>query len=416
MAGLRRRSEIAGTAISVQGLSKLYRRYRRHHQSIKEIVAHRSRGQWEDFWALTDVSFDVRRGQFVGVIGNNGSGKSTLLKVLTGILRPNRGRIVIDGRISSLLELGAGFHSEYTGRENVHLYGTLLGLTRREVSRHYRSIVEFSELGDFMDMPVKNYSSGMYVRLGFAVAVHLDPEILLVDEVLAVGDANYQQKCFEHLHELRRNGSTIVLVSHEMSQISRYCERAIWLDHGRLMADGASDQVIEGYLEAAAAGASLRRQATDHRDDAGRGLAISHVRFLDGGGRPVREVRSGEVLRVEIAYEAFAQLDPVEVSVSFFRDDGVRCLDAPLTHAVVPAGSGAFVLEFPAFTLIGGRYDVSISVYDPGRRKFHEFHDRLYPLSVHDGDRGGAVVWLEHRWAVVPADVGTPPVRARQVE
>ena len=394
----------------------MYRRYRRRHQSIKEIVARRSRGQWEDFWALTDVSFDVRRGQFVGVIGNNGSGKSTLLKVLTGILRPNRGRIVIDGRISSLLELGAGFHSEYTGRENVHLYGTLLGLTRREVSRHYRSIVEFSELGDFMDMPVKNYSSGMYVRLGFAVAVHLDPEILLVDEVLAVGDSNYQQKCFEHLHELRRSGCTIVLVSHEMGQVSRYCERAIWLDHGRLMADGASDQVVDGYLEAAAAGASLRRAAVDHRGDAGSELAIAHVRFLDGGGRAVREVRSGEVLRVEIAYEALARLDPVEVSVSFFRDDGVRCLDAPLNHAVVPAGSGAFVLEFPAFTLMGGRYDISISVYDPRRRHFHEFHDRLYPLSVHDGDGGGAVVWLDHRWSVLPADVAGPPLQARQSE
>src|SRR5215510_821216 len=188
---------MAERIIGVDGLSKRYRVYRRRHQTLKEVVAQRSRGEWEDLWALSDVRFDVPRGQFLGVIGHNGSGKSTLLKVLTGILRPSLGRVEISGRVSSLLELGAGFHSEYSGRENVYLYGTLLGLRRREIERHYDSIVEFCELADFMETPVKNFSSGMYVRLGFAVAVHLDPEILLIDEVLAVGDANFQRKCFQ---------------------------------------------------------------------------------------------------------------------------------------------------------------------------------------------------------------------------
>jgi lipopolysaccharide transport system ATP-binding protein len=388
-----------GSVISVHDLSKRYRRYRRRHQSLKEIVAHRSRGEWEDFWALREVSFEVPKGQFLGVIGHNGSGKSTLLKVLTGILRPNQGRAEITGRVSSLLELGAGFQSEYTGRENVYLYGTLLGLRLREVERHYDSIVEFCGLGDFMDTPVKNYSSGMYVRLGFAVAVHLNPEILLIDEVLAVGDANFQQRCFEHLHRLRSEGCTIVLVSHEMASVARFCERAIWLDHGRLVADGASDQVIQSYMEAVASGTSLARAGEDDRDG-GRELTITSVRLLDSVGNRVHEAESGAALRVEIGYLARTSLEGLEVGVTVFRDDGIRCVDAPLYGACVPQGRGILVLDFPSFNLQGGSYDATVAVYDPRRHRFHEFHDRLYPFRVRDPRSTGGVAWIDYSWTV----------------
>jgi ABC-type polysaccharide/polyol phosphate transport system ATPase subunit len=391
---------VSEAVISVQALSKRYRRYRRRHQSLKEIVAHRSRGEWEDFWALTEVSFEVPRGQFLGVIGHNGSGKSTLLKVLTGILRPNRGRVEITGRVSSLLELGAGFQSEYTGRENVFLYGTLLGLRRREVARHYDSIVEFCGLGDFMDTPVKNYSSGMYVRLGFAVAVHLDPEILLIDEVLAVGDADFQQKCFEHLHRLRSQGCTIVLVSHEMASVARFCERAIWLDHGRLMADGASDQVIQSYLEAVASGASRAGVADGGGKDGDREFVITSVRVLGSDGKQVREAESGTALRIEIGYRATRSLEGLEVGVTIFRDDGIRCVDAPLYGASIPQGRGSLVLDFPAFNLQGGSYDATVAVYDPKRHHFHEFHDRLYPFGVRDRRSTGGVTWMDYSWTV----------------
>jgi lipopolysaccharide transport system ATP-binding protein len=231
-------------------MSKRFRLYRRRHQSIKEILVRRSVGDWEDLWAVRDLTFEVPRGQFLGVIGHNGSGKSTLLKLLSQILTPDGGTLKICGRVSSLLELGAGFQPEYTGRENVYLYGSLLGLRRRDIVRAYESIVEFSELEHFIDYPVKNYSSGMYTRLGFSVAVHLDPDILLIDEVLAVGDASFQQKCFEHLSRLRAKGCTIILVSHDMHAVAKFCEQAIWLDHGRLMATGETDKTIQCYLEA----------------------------------------------------------------------------------------------------------------------------------------------------------------------
>ncbi len=241
---------MAGPVIAAGRMSKRFRLYRRRHQSIKEILVRRSLGDWEDLWAVKDLTFEVPRGQFLGVIGHNGSGKSTLLKLLSQILTPDAGSLEIVGRVSSLLELGAGFQPEYTGRENVYLYGSLLGLRKRDIVRAYESIVDFSELGHFIDYPVKNYSSGMYTRLGFSVAVHLEPDILLIDEVLAVGDASFQAKCFEHLERLRASGCTIILVTHDMPSVSKFCERGMWLDRGRLMADGDPDRTIQAYMDA----------------------------------------------------------------------------------------------------------------------------------------------------------------------
>lgn len=407
---------MAKVAISVEGLSKRYRIYRRRHQTLKEVIARRSRGEWEDFWALRDVSFQVRRGQFLGVIGNNGSGKSTLLKVLAGILRPNRGRVLIDGRVSSLLELGAGFHSEYTGRENVYLYGTLLGLRRREVERKYDSIVDFCELGDFMEVPVKNYSSGMYVRLGFAVAVHLDPEILLVDEVLAVGDANFQQKCYQHLHTLRARGCTIVLVSHATDVVTRFCERAIWIDRGRLMADGASHQVVQAYLDAVASGAAPGRGHVVDGTAGDAEVRIEGLRLLDAGGAEIREIETGAPMRVEVAYSARAAQASLEVALTVFRADGVRCADALWEDCSLPAGEGLLIVDFPAFNLQGGSYDLSLSIYDKRRRFFHDFEERSHPFTVRDEQGTGAVAWLEHRWSVSPGNRSGPQGRLSRAQ
>jgi ABC-2 type transport system ATP-binding protein len=392
---------VADSVIAVTDMSKRYRVYRRKHQSIKEILVRRSLGEWDDFWALQNMSFEVPRGQFMGVIGHNGSGKSTLLKVLTGILRPDRGTVQVRGRVSSLLELGAGFQPEYTGRENVYLYGALLGLRRQDVKRKYDSIVDFAELAEFMEYPVKNYSSGMYVRLGFAVAVHLDPEILLIDEVLAVGDAGFQHKCFERLYRLRAGGCTIVLVSHDTASVSRFCERAIWLDHGHLMADGASDQVIHSYADAVAAGASLGRAVEVSPNGHGAPeVAISSVRLLDAEGEETREPISGSPLRVEIGYEASRPMSGLELSLTVYRDDGVRCLDAPLRVSQLAQGDGTFVLDFPAFNLQAGGYDLSIAVYESDQRRFHDFRSRSHPFTVRAERSTGGLVWLDHHWAV----------------
>jgi ABC-type polysaccharide/polyol phosphate transport system ATPase subunit len=207
------------------------------------------RGFGHEFFALRDVSFKVDHGETFGIIGRNGSGKSTALKLIAGVTAPTKGEVFVVGRVCPLIELGAGFHPDLTGRENVHLNASILGMSSREINEQFDSIVEFAELREFIDTPIKRYSSGMYVRLGFAVAVHSNPDLLLVDEVLAVGDAFFQEKCLAKMHEFKDKGITIVLVSHSPGLISEFCERAIWLDHGRLTAEGRADDVVGQYLE-----------------------------------------------------------------------------------------------------------------------------------------------------------------------
>ncbi len=203
----------------------------------------------EPFYALRDVSFSIDRGETVGIIGRNGSGKSTALKLIAGVMAPTEGEVRVAGRVSPLIELGAGFHPDLTGRENIHMNASILGMSSREIREQFDSIVQFAELADFIDTPVKRYSSGMYVRLGFAVAVHAQPDVLLVDEVLSVGDAYFQEKCLAKMHEFQRQGTTIVVVSHSLDLVADFCERAIWLDHGKIAAEGPAADAVQRYRE-----------------------------------------------------------------------------------------------------------------------------------------------------------------------
>jgi ABC-type polysaccharide/polyol phosphate transport system ATPase subunit len=247
-----------GTAISLEGISKRYYLRSQRPVDLKTTLLHLPSFLWRDsnrkaFWALDDVSFTVKRGESIGIVGPNGSGKSTLLKIMADLARPTQGKISVNGRISALLELGAGFHPQITGRENAILNAVLLGLTRREAQEVLPDIIAFSELGDFIDEPMRTYSSGMYIRLGFSVAVHVHADVLLVEEVLAVGDAEFQQKCFDHIEKLRAKGVTIVLVSHDLGSVTRFCERAVLLHHGQVQVEGASQPVVHEYLSRIAA-------------------------------------------------------------------------------------------------------------------------------------------------------------------
>ncbi|HUS81635.1 MAG TPA: ABC transporter ATP-binding protein [Dehalococcoidia bacterium] len=246
------------TVICLDGISKRYYLRSQRPEDIKTTVLHLPSFLFPDsnrkaFWALDGVSFSVKRGESMGIVGPNGSGKSTLLKIMADLARPTRGTIEVRGRVSALLELGAGFHPQITGRENAVLNAVLLGLTRREAEEVLPQIIAFSELGDFIDEPMRTYSSGMYIRLGFAVAVHVHADVLLVDEVLAVGDAEFQEKCFDHIEKLRAKGVTIVLVSHDLGSVTRFCERAILLHHGQVQVEGESQPVIHEYLSRIAA-------------------------------------------------------------------------------------------------------------------------------------------------------------------
>src|SRR5437763_5820547 len=241
------------TAISLQNVSKAYQKWGRGSQfaTLKSALLKRDvkLAPEASIEALRDVSFAVDAGEAFGIIGRNGSGKSTLLKIITGILKPTRGTVAVNGRIAALIELGAGFHPEITGRENIVINGIMLGLTRREIDQRFDSIVEFSGVGDFIDQPVKTYSSGMYVRLGFAVAVHVDPDVLLIDEVLAVGDEEFSAKCIAKIQGMKYRGVTLLFVTHQLDQVRNLCDRALWLDHGEVMAIGDPVRVVDDYLQ-----------------------------------------------------------------------------------------------------------------------------------------------------------------------
>lgn len=234
-------------AVEVSHVSKKFRLYHERNQSLKSAIMRGRRSVHEDFWALNDVSFDVPRGSTFGLIGSNGSGKSTLLKCLAKIYYPTSGHITVNGRIAALLEVGSGFHPELSGRENIFLNGSILGMSRKEIQRKYDEIVEFSGVESHIDQPVKNYSSGMYVRLGFSIAIHVDPEILVVDEVLAVGDQSFQDKCRDKFAQFSREGRTVILVSHSMESVRDMCDHAAWLEQGSLLKVGDAATVIAAY-------------------------------------------------------------------------------------------------------------------------------------------------------------------------
>ena len=235
-------------AVRVDHVSKSFRMYHERNQTLKATIMRGRRSVHEDFWALDDVDFDVPTGSTFGLIGSNGSGKSTLLKCLANIYRPNKGSISHFGSMAAMLEVGSGFHAELSGRDNIYLNGSILGMSKKEVDRKYDEIVDFSGVEAFIDQPVKNYSSGMYVRLGFAVAINVDPDILVVDEVLAVGDADFQAKCMQKFADFKQAGKTVILVTHDMDTVSRMCDNVAWLSHGKLLEVGAAEPTIAAYL------------------------------------------------------------------------------------------------------------------------------------------------------------------------
>jgi len=240
---------VSDVAIEIDDVSKKFRLYKERNQSIKSAIMRRRISEHEDFWALRDVSFDIGQGETFGLVGDNGSGKSTLLKCMAKILYPDRGSITMHGRVAALLEVGSGFHPELSGRENVYLNGSILGMSRKEIDAKFDAIVDFSGVREFIDQPVKNYSSGMYVRLGFSVAINVEPDILLVDEVLAVGDESFQAKCAEKFAQFKSEGRTVVIVSHALGTLAKMCDRVAWIQHGDLKAVGEPDDVIAEYRQ-----------------------------------------------------------------------------------------------------------------------------------------------------------------------
>lgn len=360
--------------------------------------------QEEDFWPLRDVSFRLERGESLGVIGPNGSGKSTLLKLITGILTPTHGEMVVNGRICSLLELGAGFQPDLTGRENIFLNGSIYGLTRAEMNDRVESIVDFAELGDFIDTPVRHYSSGMYVRLGFAVAIHTDPDLLLVDEVLAVGDQAFQHKCMGAIQDFRDRGGTLLLVSHDLGAIQSICRRAIWLEHGLVQSAGEPTDVVMDYLrdqaqreeQAQHARQAEQRAARGDTDEQGGGepgrwgsgrVRITAVELCDGDGRAGYAFGSGEPLTVRMHYHAPSRVERPVFGLAVYHEAGAHISGPNTKFGGLPIdaveGHGVITYRIPCLSLLAGRYRLSVAVVDGRDNETLDYHDRLYEFQVY---------------------------------
>jgi lipopolysaccharide transport system ATP-binding protein len=363
-----------------------------------------------DFWALSDVSFEVQSGEVVGVIGRNGAGKSTLLKVLSRIVEPTGGRVELRGRIGSLLEVGTGFHPELSGRENVYLNGSILGMRRREIARKFDEIVAFAGVERFLDTPVKRYSSGMYVRLAFAVAAHLDPEILVVDEVLAVGDAAFQRRCFEKLDQLRRSGRTVMVVSHNLGVVLSLCTRAINLEHGRVVSQGPAAREVTWYLSRLRD--MSRRDLADRTDrDGDQTVRLVGIAFQDIAGNAIAQPVCGEELGVVLTAEAADPAAVVDfVALSCWTGDGVKVfhVDTAQTGAAATAtgATRTYRCRIPRLPLPPGLYHWNALIAGNGQTRDHLYAAATMEVEAGDFYRTGrpgtadaGVVLLPHEWA-----------------
>ena len=379
---------VAETVLDVDHVTKTFRVHHERPTSLKERITRRGRARFDDFVALRDVTFEVREGEVFGVIGQNGSGKSTLLKCMAGILQPNAGSVRVNRRMSALLELGAGFHPELTGRDNVYLNAAILGMTRRDIAARFDDIVDFAGLGAFIDSPVKTYSSGMYVRLAFAVAINVDPHLLIIDEILAVGDVSFQQRCLEKFVQFRDEGRTIVLVTHAMNTVKEMCDRAVWLTHGVITGDGSPAELVDAYT------ASMLGPAPEHLDGTvrrGSGeLQVERVEVLVGTDpAPVNRVSTGDTvrLRLHLRSEQPVQRPVIGVAVGLIPE-------SIATDTTVD-------IELSELALLPGTYHVHTIISDFSRAHGYDHLHRALRLDVIAGSsqESSGLVTMQPRWS-----------------
>ncbi len=418
------------TVIEVKNLWKKYRLYHEKRPSLKETVLFKGRGRWEDFWVLKNINLKIEKGATVGLIGENGSGKSTFLKLLTKIIYPNEGELNIKGRVSSLLELGAGFHPDFTGRENIYFNSSIFGLTKKEIDRRVDDIISFSELRDFIDNPVRSYSSGMYMRLAFATAINVDPDILLIDEVLAVGDAAFQKKCFNRIKDFKNQKKTIVFVSHDHSIVEKLCNKAAWLHNGELQFFGDTKEAVNLYLDYLSS-KQEKRMADEHDSepevvvhngttvDAGNDkkgperwgtgeIMITDVKMFGMERREKYFFETGESMEVEIHYRVHRMVDNSVFGVGFFRNDGLQCygtntfIDKINIDNLQPEGVIKFQTD--SMNLLEGKYYLDVAVHDD-QGWAYDYIVRRCTFEVASRITDVGVARIPHKWVINNAEV-----------
>ncbi len=418
------------TAVEVRDLCKKFKIYLDKGHMLKERILFRSRNQYEEKWVLKGISFDIKKGEAVGLIGHNGCGKSTTLKLLTKIMYPDNGTIEIQGRVSSLLELGAGFHPDMSGRENIYINASIFGLTKKEIDKRIDDIIQFSELEEYIDNPVRTYSSGMYMRLAFSVAINVNADVLLIDEILAVGDVNFQAKCFQKLLEIKRQGTTIILVSHSVGQTEQLCERSIWIQDGLIRMDGPAKQVDDEYL--AFMGEQRRErvetelsQKNEDRvaeepasvpeseeqpessdvsgvDRVGTGqVRFTSIKSMNASGKEQYAFSLGEDIQFQLNYKVYRPFERAYFGLSIFRSDGIRCygnntkIDGLEDFQLYEDGS--IIMYIPHNMLLPGHYFVDICVAT-GMDDYSDYWSGINEFEIFSQKKDIGVVMMDHDW------------------
>lgn len=352
-----------------------------------------SKEENKDLWAVRNVNFELSSGQALGIIGRNGSGKSTLLKLVAKILRPTEGRMMINGRTSALLELGAGFHPDLTGRENIFLNASVLGLSKKEILARFDDIVTFSELDEFINVPVKYYSSGMYMRLGFSVAVHVEPDILIVDEILAVGDQAFQTKCLDRIFDMKRRGTTIIMVSHHLEMMRKLCTRLIWLENGKVRESGDTESVAGNYAASAyeleERQLSNKNKSLDFIHTGSKEIEIINVRFLNENGEERVNFKTGDAMTIEVNYLSHEPIPEPSFGFAIHRQDGIHIAGpnnilGGLDTGTVD-GEGKILYHIDKLPLLPARYIVTAVIYDNRFNQPYDYHDSAYSFRVVPG-------------------------------
>jgi ABC-type polysaccharide/polyol phosphate transport system ATPase subunit len=413
-------------AVQVEAVSKRFRRQTvQPSTTLKSTIVDFLRGRKlaeppSTFQALKDISLAVPSGHTLGLIGRNGSGKSTLLRLVAGIYRPDHGKIVVHGKVGALLELGAGFHPEFSGRENIFLNGVVLGLSKREIRQHLDDIIRFAELEDFIDEPVKTYSSGMYLRLGFSVAVHADPDILLIDEILAVGDEGFFQKCYDKLAAFRRRGKTIILVSHDLGTVSRWCDSVVWIEDGMVQEQGLPQRMVDLYRQHVAAQEAEEAVGEHQRltEEVGqapevetanrwgsREVEILSVKMFHSSGQECYVYQSGEPVRMVIHYQVHRPVPDTVFGIALMRSDGLWCYGtntAVEDLTLPPLGQEGHVEVFlERLDFVAGTYYLDAAVHAPDGYPY-DYHHGLYSFAMKSDLQEIGVCRIPHTWAIKP--------------
>ncbi|MEF9917342.1 MAG: ABC transporter ATP-binding protein [Lachnospiraceae bacterium] len=411
----------AENAIEVHNITKEFKVYYDKGHTLKEMTLFSKRRRFEERKVLNGISFEVKKGEAIGLIGHNGCGKSTTLKLLTRIMYPDSGNIEMRGRVSSLIELGAGFHPDMSGRQNIYTNAAIFGLTRKEIAARIDHIITFSELGEYIDNPVRTYSSGMYMRLAFAVAINVNADILLIDEILAVGDANFQAKCFDKLKQIKTEGTTIVIVSHSLGQIEEICERSIWIQGGKIEAEGSPRDIHPLYLEymgqkrqnikakeqaeedAEKKSTEAKESKTVEQKTEDQHICLNDIKLIDKDGQEKQILKTGDLAILKVSYQAKQTVKDAVIGIAIYREDGIKCYE---THTgidqlreITLSECGTIQFTMNPLQLLPGRYSLDIKI-SMQNGLIAGFYKKALEFEMYSEVRDGGISRIEHQWDI----------------